>query len=72
MDLQSGVVLCHLIGGLTKQKIRGITTNPKSPAHRMANLSLALGTAEDNGVKVTVSPQVRVVCVCVLRVYCVL
>lgn len=58
MDLQDGVVLCHLVGSLTHQKVRGFTAKPRSPAHKMANLSLALDTAEAAGVRLeSVGPQ---------------
>ena len=57
MDLQSGTVLCHLVGAVMHVKVRGFTAAPKHNAHKMANLSLALDTAEAAGLKVTASPQ---------------
>lgn len=56
-DLQNGVSLCHIVGSALKVKVRGFTAAPKHNAHKMANLSLALDTAEAAGIKVTVQPQ---------------
>jgi hypothetical protein len=56
-DLQNGVALCHIVGSALHVKVRGFTALPKHAAHKLANLSLALDTAEAAGLRVTVQPQ---------------
>ena len=49
MDLADGVLLCHLVSAVTGQKVRGFQSKPRTAAHKVANISLALDTADACG-----------------------